>query len=230
MNAFWRMVLGGLGFALVLGGCALTSKGDAMSPRFFSPEPERSAKALPEPAGPPLELRLGQVEAASYLEERISYRLRPSELAYYEDRRWTEAPEHYLRRALAQELFERRHLRRIVSGRAATLDVELTAFEELRGPPAKVRLALSYTVHADGQSSLERSLVVERPLAQTNELDPPRQVAAALALALSDAVSQVSEEVTHTLRAPTPEPCAPATSVSNATPEPPPPGRTIPPE
>jgi cholesterol transport system auxiliary component len=224
------MLVGGLGAALVLGACALTSKGDALSSRFFSPEPEPNASSAPEPAGPPLELRLGQVEAASYLEERISYRVRPSELAYYEDRRWTEAPEHYLRRALAHELFERRHLRRIVSGRAATLDVELTAFEELRGPPAKVRLALSYTVHQDGQSSLERSLVVERPLAQTNEQDPARQVAAALAVALADAVSQVSEEVTRTLRAPEPEPCAPAASASNVTPVTPAPGRTIPTE
>jgi cholesterol transport system auxiliary component len=230
MNIFWRMPLGGLALALVIGGCALTSKGDALSPRFFSPEPELNAKTLPEPAGPPLELRLGQVEAASYLEERISYRPRPSELAYYEDRRWTEAPEHYLRRALAHELFERRHLRRIVSGRGATLDVELTAFEELRGTPAKVRLALSYTVHEDGQSSLERSLVVERALVQTNEPDPARQVAAALALALADAVSRVSEEVTRTLRAPIPEPCMPAASASNLPPVTPAPGRTIPTE
>jgi cholesterol transport system auxiliary component len=230
MNGFWRISLGGLGFALVLGGCALTSKGDALSPRFFSPEPESNGGELPEPAGPPLELRLGQVEAASYLEERISYRVRPSELAYYEDRRWTEAPEHYLRRALAHELFERRHLRRIISGRGATLDVELTAFEELRGPPAKVRLALSYTVHEDGQSSLEHSLVVERPLSATDEQDPARQVAAALALALTDAVAKVSEEVTRKLRAPTPEPCAPAASGSNVPPLTPPPGRTIPTE
>jgi cholesterol transport system auxiliary component len=230
MNGFWRISLGGLAFALVLGGCALTSKGDAMSHRFFSPEPELNRSELPEPPGPPLELRLGQVEAASYLEERISYRLRPSELAYYEDRRWTEAPEHYLRRALAQELFERRHLRRIISGRGATLDVELTAFEELRGPPAKVRLALSYTVHEDGHSSLERSLVVERPLSGTNEQDPARQVAAALAVALTEAVAKLSEEVTSTLRAPALPPCAPAASASNVPPLTPPPGRTIPSE
>lgn len=218
--------------ALATSGCALTSKGDALSTRFFSPDPEARLRELPEPPGTPLELRLGQVEAASYLEERISYRLRASELAYYEDRRWTEAPEHYLRRALARELFERRHLRRVVSGPGAILDVELTAFEELRGPPAQVRLALSYTLHEDGQSSLEQSLVVERPLSATSERDPARQVAAALALALTDAVEKVSADVTQRLQAAPPKPCVPATALSNSAlpPADPPPPRTIPPK
>jgi cholesterol transport system auxiliary component len=228
MNGHWRTIVGGPLLTVTLASCALTSKGDALYPRFFSPEPEPKASELPAPSGPPLELRLGQVEAASYLEQRISYRLRPSELAYYEDRRWTEAPEHYLRRALAHEFFERRHLRRIISGRGATLDVELTAFEELRGPPAKVRLALRYTVHEHGHSSLERSLVVERPLSGTNEQDPARQIAAALAVALTEAVSKLSEEVTSTLRAPALPPCAPAASASDVPPLAPPPGRTIP--
>jgi len=184
------------------GGCALTSKADAVSPRFFSPEQETRASELPPPEGAKLELRLGEVEAASYLEQRISYRLHASELAYYEDRLWTEAPEQYLRRALERELFERRHIRRVVSGAGATLEVELTAFEELRGPPARVRLALSYTLYDQGQSSLERSLVVERPLAADTGPDRAQRVAAALALCLTAAVTEVSDEVVRNLRTP----------------------------
>jgi hypothetical protein len=71
-------------------GCALTSKADALSPRYFSPEqaPEPSAaRAAPERR---LELRLGQVSSASHLDERISYRLSSSEVGFYEERRWTE--------------------------------------------------------------------------------------------------------------------------------------------
>lgn len=201
----WLRALGLLAswsLAFVQGSCALTSKADALSPRFFSAELETPAAELPEPEGAPLELRLGQVEAASHLEERISYRLNGTELGYYEDRRWTEAPEHYLRRALERELFERRHIRRVVSGPGATLDVELTAFEELRSPPARVRLALSYTLHDARQSSLERSLVIERPLADVDEPDRAQKVAAALGIALGAAVSEISDQVVRKLPAP----------------------------
>ena len=200
--------------AVAHGGCALTSKADAQSARMFSVERQTKAPELPEPEGAPLELRLGQVDAASHLEERITYRLHGAELAYYDDRRWTEEPEQYVRRALERELFERRHIRRVVSGASATLDVELTAFEELRGPPARVRLALSYTLHDARQSSLERSLVIERALTDTAEPDRAQQVAAALAIALTDAVSEISDQVTRKLGATTTVP-APFTEPSD---------------
>jgi cholesterol transport system auxiliary component len=202
-------VLGALGvlafcfLSVTQGGCALTSKADALSPRFFSAELQRKAPDLPEPEGAPLELRLGQVDAAAHLEERIAYRLHGAELGYYEDRRWTEAPENYLRRALERELFERRHIRRVISGAGSTLDVELTAFEELRGPPTRVRLALSYTLHDARQSSLERSLVIEQPLAAADEPDRAQQVAAALGVALGAAVAEISDQVARKLRTPT---------------------------
>ena len=207
----------------LLGGCALTSKAAALYPRFFSPEPaaaQASASAsvaAPARSGPPLALRLGQVEAASYVEERFAYRLEPTELAYYEDRRWTEPPERYLRRALERELFQERGIRRTVSGPGSTLDVELTAFEELRGAPARVRLALSFSLHDERQSQLERRVVIERPLPPGTRNASARDVTAALALALTAAVLDISEQVTRELRAPAPEPCAAAeTQAGNA--------------
>jgi len=211
----WSRALAGcapLLLAVAYGGCALTSKADAQSPRFFSLEARAAAPELPEPEGAPLELRLGQVDAAAYLEERI-------ELAYYDDRRWTEAPEQYVRRALERELFERRHVRRVVSGAGATLDVELTAFEELRGPPARVRLALSYTLHDARQSSLERSLVIERPLSTAGETDRMQQVAAALTIALEAAVSRIGEDISSEIARPAvplplTEPASPARATS----------------
>jgi cholesterol transport system auxiliary component len=221
--SLWYRAFGSLSaglFAVAYAGCALTSKGDAQAPRFFSLE-TRDQPALPEPVGGPLELRLGQVAAAAHLEERIAYRLRGTELAYYDDRRWTEAPEQYLRRALERELFERRHVRRVVSGPGATLEVELTAFEELRGPPARVRLALSYTLHDARQSSLERSLVIEQPLATSGEPDSMQKVAAALTLALGAAVSRIGEDVVSRIptTAPTPSPLREPVDPSKATSE-----------
>lgn len=209
MNAAARTLrIGGCCCLLgLLGNCALTGKGDALYPRYFSPEADAESGAVSVPAGPPLALRLGQVDAASHVQERFAYRLEPSELSYYEERRWTEPPERYLRRALERELFQRRGIRRTVSGPGATLDIELTAFEELRTSPARVRLALSFSLHDDRQSQLERHVVVERPLPASSQAASARDVTAALSLALNAAVLDVSEQVARELHAPVPEPC-----------------------
>jgi cholesterol transport system auxiliary component len=197
-------------YVLVLGSCscALTGKADALYPRFFSPEIDVAAAAAPARVGPPLALRLGRVEAVSYVEERFAYRVEPSELSYYEDRRWTEPPERYLRRALERELYQQRGIVRTVSGPGATLDVELTAFEELRSAPRRVRLVLNFSLHDDRQSQLERRVVVERPLPTTTGNASAQDVTGALALALSAAVLDVSDQVTRELHAPAAaEPC-----------------------
>ena len=189
--------------------CALTGKADALYPRFFSPEMDVAPGAAPARVGPPLALRLGRVEAVSYVEERFAYRVEPSELSYYEDRRWTEPPERYLRRALERELFQQRGIVRTVSGPGTTLDVELTAFEELRSTPRRVRLVLNFSLHDDRQSQLERRVVVERPLPASTADASAREVTAALAQALSAAVLDVSDQVTRELHAPAAaEPCA----------------------
>lgn len=191
----------------LLSQCALTSKADAIYPRFYSPEPDAAATTPAPAAAPALALRLGQVSAASYVEERFAYRVAPTELSYYEDRRWTESPEQYLRRALERELFERRGIHRVVSGPSATLDVELTAFEELRTAPARVRLALTFSLHDDRQAQLQRSLVVERPLGSAAAGASARDVTAALTSALAAVVSQISEQVARELVPRAPEPC-----------------------
>jgi cholesterol transport system auxiliary component len=195
---------------LTLGGCALTSKADAIYPRFFSPESATAPTPPPTGSAPPLALRMGLVQAASHVEERFAYRVEPSELSYYEDRRWTEPPERYLRRALERELFQQRGIRRTVSGPGSTLDVELTAFEELRSAPPRVRLTLDFSLHDDRQSQLERRVVVERPLPARTSDSSAGDVTAALALALTAAVLDISDQVTRELRAPAPEPCAAA--------------------
>lgn len=202
-----RGFVGCVALAGLLGACALTGKGDALYPRFYSPETETSAVVPAPPAAPALALRLGQVDAASHVEERFAYRVEPSELSYYEDRRWTEPPERYLRRALERELFQRRGIRRVVSGPGSTLDIELTSFEELRTPPARVRLALSFSLHDDRQSQLERHVAVERPLPAGPSPASARDVAAAMSLALASAVQSVSDQVAQGLHAPVPEPC-----------------------
>jgi cholesterol transport system auxiliary component len=210
-----RYTLGAL--SLCYAGCALTSKGTVLTPHYYSaelPESPRAGAAVTQ--GAALELRLGQVEAASHLEERMSYRLDASEVGFYDDRRWTEEPAEYLRRGLEQELFERRHLRRIVAGVAPTLDVELTAFEELREPKPHVRLALHFTLHDERQASLEQSVVVERPLAAGP--DRAAEVASALRSALGTAVAEVSDAVVEHLPPAAAAPCTDAAPASTTAP------------
>jgi len=202
-------------------GCALTSKGVPLDARYFTPEataepPSATATSTSaEPSVPadaaPLALRLGTVEPASYVDQRIAYRIPGSELGYYDDRRWTESPDEYLRRALERELFERRGMRRIISGPAPVLDLELTAFDELKGNSPRVRLALHYTLHDDREALLEKDLVVELPLPPDAGADHAARIAETLGHALARAVSAVAADVEHRLRA-APAPAAPASA------------------
>jgi len=179
-------------------GCALLSKAEPLSPRYFSPEPSV------EPAGdraPPVraDLRLGNVDAAAYLDERIAYRPSETELGYFEDQRWTEPPAAYLRRALTQELFERRGLSRIVGGAAPTLDAELVSFEELREGARRARVSLRFTLRDERRALLEHTLVVERPIAPGDDA-AARGLTLALSKALEDAVAQVADQVVGELQ------------------------------
>ena len=178
-----------------LAACALTSKAEPLTPRYFTPLAETGAAApLPRETGPQRaasELRLGRVEPAAHLEQRITYRVSDAELAYYDDRRWSEPPEALVRRVLERELFERRGLSRVVGGAAPTLDVDVLSFEELREKPARARVSLHVTLHDDRRSQLERTFTVDVPLAEGAESGPA--LARAMAGALSAATRQVAD-------------------------------------
>lgn len=192
---------GAVGCCLLLSlpvGCALTSKAEVITPRYFSPEPVRTAHS-PKSTGR-LELRLGQVSAASHLDERMAYRVGGSEMGFYDDQRWTENPEAYLRRALERDLYEERGLSRIVAGDAPILDVELTAFEELRGQPSKARVAISFGLRDDRRAFVERTLELERPLEQRAGADTAQLRAEALTRTLDEAVRKIGDEVVESLR------------------------------
>ncbi|MEY2936693.1 MAG: hypothetical protein RL033_7442 [Pseudomonadota bacterium] len=185
-------------------GCALLSKGQPLAPRYFSPDAER-APASATPSSPAQELRLGQINAAAHLEERIAYRPSPGELGYYDSWRWTEPPQAYLRRALARELFERRGVVRVVSGNAPTLSVELTSFEEVRGAQPSARVELAVLLRGERSALLERTLREERPL-PAGAAEDPQRLTRALSLALDAAVSQVADLVSARLAEPPPKP------------------------
>jgi uncharacterized lipoprotein YmbA len=186
------------GCGILVISCALTSKSEVFSPRYFSPEPISGARSAK--LAEPLELRLGQVSAASHLDERIAYRVGGAEMGFYEDQRWTENPEAYLRRALERDLFENRGLSRIVAGGAPILDIELTAFEELRGQPTRARVAVAFSLRDDRRSFAERTLELERPVRDRPGTDAAQSLAQTLTATLDEAVRQVGDEVVKNLQ------------------------------
>lgn len=190
----------------VSSGCALLSKSELVEVRYFSPEhihlgpPNGRTKAAPLVSAPerPIELRFGRVSSGSNLRERIAYRNAAFELGYYEDLRWVERPETYIRRELGRSLFERHGFRRVLKGASPTLDVEVTAFDDLRlNATRAARVQLKLILHEDSGVILETTLTVDRPIA--GEHPKIEDVVAAMAVALDAAAEQVALEVEKAL-------------------------------
>lgn len=178
--------------AAALGGCALTSKGDTLDPHFFTPEPAlvpRASSAAAKASGP---LRLGRVRGAVSIKEKIIYRESLYEVGYYEERRWTEKPEVYLRRALAQALFEEGGWVETASG--PTLEAELFAFEEVRGAKPFVRVGVTVVLRDDDTASIERTLIVEEPIVAAAGDTAPTALVRAFSLALTKTVAKTVDE------------------------------------
>lgn len=186
-----RAVLGLMG-AVALQACALLSRHEVMALRTYTPEDAPGLAVVPRSAGVGSALRLGRVTSADSLDRRVMRREGPHEVAYLEDREWTERPEAYLRRALARTLFEEGRLGGVVGGAAPALDVELLAFEEVRAPAWVGRVTLSLSVGDERGVSLQQTLSCERKVVVRGAEGEGSAVARALGEALRDAVDEVS--------------------------------------
>jgi cholesterol transport system auxiliary component len=150
-------------------GCALLSRGASVETRWYTPE---LSAASPGSAGPGSaehqaagELRLGRVTSGSDLGLRIAYSDGLYQTGYYEDLRWTERPQHYVRRAVVRALFEEGPFRRTLTGAAPTLDIEVVAFEEVKAPTTHAaRVSLHVVLSADSVL-LERTVSVSKAIA-----------------------------------------------------------------
>jgi cholesterol transport system auxiliary component len=178
--------------------CALFGKADALSPRYFDPgaTEHQASKAAPEGDAARPAVRLGRVVAAEHLKERLVYRASNEEISFYEDRRWTEQPENYLRRALARALFEDAGLRQVVSGAGPTLEAEMTAFEEVRGPKPFVRVSITVVLHDDSVSRLRHTFTVDKPLEGGQAAD---QIVQALAFVLRQVTDDIAKATVTSL-------------------------------
>jgi cholesterol transport system auxiliary component len=175
-------------------GCAFFTKSKPVVLRYFTPEatstpPQPAGVAMPmRPEG--LDLRLGRVNAASYLKDRIAFRDGSFEIGYYEDFRWTEKPEAYLRRALGRALFEEQGVHQVISGVGTTLDVDLDAFEEVRSPRHVARIQVTWALRDDERVQLQETFAIERPIPST-EPGAPGELAAAMAAAFDESVRHI---------------------------------------
>jgi cholesterol transport system auxiliary component len=197
--------------ALGTSACALTSKADVVEVRYFSPEQVRprlnvadatTPNRAPDAPAPnrAIEVRLGRVSSGPNLRERIAYRDAAFELGYYEEWRWTERPETFVRRELGRSLFEQHGMQRVLGGAAPTLDVEVIAFDDLRlkgGRAARVQLKV--ILFEDRGVLYEETVTIERPVAGAKPAI--EDVVAAMAAALDAAADQVTVKVQSTLAA-----------------------------
>jgi ABC-type uncharacterized transport system auxiliary subunit len=145
-------------------GCALFSRGASVETAWYTPELRGAGQGSAEhqPLG---ELRLGRVTSGADLGLRIAYGDGLYQIGYYENSRWTERPQHYVRRAVARALFEEGPFRRTLTGEAPTLDVEVIDFEEVKGPTTHAaRISLHVVLSAD-RVLLERTVSVSKAVA-----------------------------------------------------------------
>lgn len=198
------VTLGALAALVASGGCALLTKAEPLEPRFFTPETTaRPGGGAGAPGGASatrgLELRLARVNAGSSIRDRLVYRDSGHEVGYYEERRWTEKPEAYVRRALARALFERRGVAQVIAGAAPTLDVDVIAFEEVRAPAHLARVELAFTLHDERTVSLADAVVIEKAVPVTKDEASAEAVVQGLGEAMEAAVESVAARVTERL-------------------------------
>lgn len=196
--------------------CALTSKSEALDVRYFTPERVKTqlTSSAPSPEatkGDALALELGRISSASHIREKMAFRDASWELGYYDDRRWTERPEAFVRRELGRAFFEERGFRRSVgAANAPTLEIELIAFEEVRAKPVHAaRVQLRMIIH-DGRDVLhEETITVDKPLPSGEA--STEVLVAATADALDAAAAQVADRTQRVITSkPAPDPSVPA--------------------
>jgi hypothetical protein len=185
-----------LSLTFLISGCALLSKGELGTRRFFSPQ-----LAAPTASPTPLsaELRLGRVSAAACGSELMMYRASEFEVGFHDELRWTEKPEVYLRRALSRVLYEGHGLQSVVRGAAPVLEVELLEFEEVRSPAHVSRVKVAWSLGDERVVWAQQTFAVERAIAPSSAGAEGAAIVLAISGALQEAVETIGTQVSAEL-------------------------------
>lgn len=189
-----------LSLAMLGPACALTSKSAPIEVRYYTPEALDTTRltASPQPASrrPSPVVRLGRVTSSGHLRNRIVVRHSPHELLTYEQERWTESPEAYLRRSLERAMFEEDRASRGYAGPAPVLDAELIGFEEVRrGTTLSGRVEIAFVLHDEQDVLASGRFAIERPAASSSMGD----VVAAIGAALEAATGRIAVQVEQSM-------------------------------
>jgi hypothetical protein len=184
-------------------GCALLSKSDSVYVRYFTPEPrgrgESAPAALASVATGNLSLRLGRVNALSYLKDRIAFRDADYEIGFHDLWEWTEKPESYLRRGMERALFVQHALHQIISGPGPTLELELDAFDEVRGPRHVARVEVTWLLYDDQTVLIQNTVTVDHAIFASADAKDPKPIVSAMSDALDEAIADIVAGVTPEL-------------------------------
>jgi ABC-type uncharacterized transport system auxiliary subunit len=142
---------------------------------------------------------MGRVTGALHLEERLVLRSSTHEIAYHQDLRWSESPTLYLKRLLEHTLFEGRGLRQTLTGGGPTLDVHLTALDEIRDPHHVARAQVTARLRTHQQVLWEETLTVDRPVVKAKGEDSAMALVRALAEAIHAATDGIADRVIRRL-------------------------------
>jgi hypothetical protein len=180
-------------------GCALLTKSDSVYVRYFAPEPrERGESALaatPSVAENNLSVRLGRVNALSYLKDRIAFRDAHYEIGFHDLWQWTEKPESYLRFGMERALFEQQGVHQIISGTGPTLELELDAFDEVRSPRHVARVQVRWLLYGDQSVLVQNTVTVERAIPVGADAQDPKPLVSAMSDALGDVIANIVASV-----------------------------------
>ena len=187
---------------VVLAGCLFRT---AEAPRFYRPasaalDAEDSEHAPAPAASAPI--RLHSVRSAPFLRERIVWRASPVEYGLYEQRRWFELPSRYVRRALTNALEATPGLHLDDDVKAARLDIEILAFDEVLAPTHQANVELAVTLREGTQERLDRVYEAQAPITSADAAD----MAEAMGKALDDVVQKVAHAAASALA---PKPATP---------------------
>jgi hypothetical protein len=186
--------------ALLGSGCALLSKSDSVYVRYFTPDlsDRRDTVVAPNAAANNLYVRLGPVNALSYIKDRIAFR-DADEIGFHDLWQWTEKPESYLRRGMERALFEEHAVHQIISGPGPTLELELDAFDELRGPRHVARVQVTWLLH-DGRTVLvQNTVTVDHLVPGAADAKAPEPLVSAMSMALADVIAEIVAGITPEL-------------------------------
>jgi len=180
-----------------LAGCALTSKAPPRELRYFAPSPVVATTPAATPVARAARVRLGRITASAHLRYPIEHRTSEVEITPYETLRWTELPDAYVRRSLSRALFEARPLEQAIGGSAATLDVEILAFEEVtRAGRSAGRVHLRYELRDDRRVLAHDRVVIERAAADPSIDQVVVAIGAAMEAATAELADRVATELT----------------------------------